>query len=102
MGKRNKRMEEIKSLIVKSESSRDIPKEFTEPFTNINTLKKIIDKKNYNKDWIVYIDKELAMILKQLKFRNKIAMGDLCSFLLEQFFKDNKEEIDNLFKNKYL
>lgn len=69
---------------------------------SLDDVRQIIKSKSYDKKRIIYIDNDVAQILNQVKFEKKIAMGDLCSYLLENFIEEHKEEINNLFKNRLL
>lgn len=48
----------------------------------------------------VYIDADVYDILKQLKGRTRLVIGNLTSLLLEEFILDHKEEIIRLLKQK--
>ncbi|MBS9767644.1 MAG: hypothetical protein KGV44_08910 [Flavobacteriaceae bacterium] len=69
---------------------------------SLEDVRKKIKEKNYDKKRVIYIDEDIAKILNQLKFEKKIPMGDLCSYLLEQFIEQHKEEVTNLFKNRFI
>lgn len=98
-----KSMKEIKEFL-KVEKKTSSPENVngTVFSSSLSEVKQILKKKDYNKKSVVYIDDDIAMILKQLKFKKGLQMGNLCSYLLEKFFKENKEEMNDLFKNKYL
>lgn len=48
----------------------------------------------------VYIDADVYDILKQLKGRSRLVIGNLTSLLLEEFILKHKEEIIQLLKQK--
>lgn len=67
-------------------------------------IKELIEtEKNYNNKTIVYIDDDIAKILLMVKIETKLSMGNIVSYIVEEFIKENKDFINQIvIQNKYL
>ena len=54
----------------------------------------------YNTEGCVYIDSDIHDLLRQIKVRNKLKIGYLVSWLIEQFILKYKGDITSLLKPK--
>lgn len=66
------------------------------------SIKEELKGKNYSNKANTYIDIEISEALSQIKTRGKIPIAALLSYIVENWIKEHKEEIDKLPTNKYL
>jgi hypothetical protein len=63
-----------------------------------------IEKKEYGRMGVIYVDEEIKEVLSLLKSKGKIKTSSLVSYILEQFLEENKDDINTVIKsaNRFL
>ena len=68
------------------------------------SFSQLIDELNKRKDYNciggVYIDEDLHELLRQLKVRKKLKIGNFVSWLIEQYVLEHQEEISTAIRRK--
>ena len=65
-----------------------------------NLISMVNQRNEYNTEGCIYIDSDIHDLLSQIKVRNKLKIGCLVSWLIEQFILEHKQEIAALLQPK--
>ena len=95
-----------RKIEVKRKEKKPLPKQSdirTSPLREV--INAINTRDDFNSDGCVYIDSGLHEILRHIKLRNKLKVGCLVSWLIEQFIHEHQKEIAVLLrpaKNRFM
>ena len=98
-------MEKAKPLIDAPKKKQHRNKLPVAPLPFNELLMHVNNRDDYNSGGCVYIDSDLHEILRHIKLKNKLKVGFLVSWLIEQFVVENQQDISDLLKvkkNKYM
>ncbi len=93
-----------KNGVIEEQSNKVEKKEETHEEVTISCLENV-DATKYNCKEIVYVDEQIKEVFSLLKSKGKIKTSLLCSVILENWLRDNKEEVQaiiNKGNNRFL
>jgi len=95
-----------RKIELKQQGKRRLPKQSNMSTSQFEDLINTINTRDdFNSDGCVYIDSGLHEILRHIKLRNKLKVGYMVSWLIEQFIHEHQKEIAVLLrptKNRFM
>lgn len=90
-----------RNVEIKQSKQKRPPKKSTIHASQFEDLVMKVNQRNdFNSDGCVYIDSDLHEVLRHMKLRNKLKVGYLVSWLIEQFILEHHKDIAVLIKPK--